>query len=160
MLSVSLSDLCSAFDTYAEKAAYQQQPLRIENNGISLIAISPAEYNRLLEASQSISQKAEQPKPTIYTPDTLKPILIPICQKYDIRRMSVFGSVARGEATEKSDVDLLFDCPKSWSYISLIGFHQVLEEALGCKVDFVTEGIDDKKFLERIKKDEVVIYER
>lgn len=47
-----------------------------------------------------------------YAVESLMPIQIPIAQRYDLKKMSVFGSIACGEATEKSNVDLLVDVPK------------------------------------------------
>ena len=44
-----------------------------------------------------------------YTIDELKEKTIPIAEHYGIRSMSIFGSYARGEADENSDVDLLVD---------------------------------------------------
>ena len=67
----------------------------------------------------------------------------------DLRRLGVkslrlFGSVARGEATDKSDVDLLvaFDGPATFSgFMALKNF---IEDLLGVRVDLVTEtGLRD-----------------
>ena len=43
----------------------------------------------------------------VYTIDELRQILTPIAGKYDIQAVYVFGSYARNEATENSDVDVL-----------------------------------------------------
>ncbi len=53
--------------------------------------------------------------------------------------LSIFGSLARGEATEESDVDLLLDIdPEArFSLLDLIALERETEEALGCKVDLV-----------------------
>ena len=56
-----------------------------------------------------------------------------------VKSLAVFGSVARGEATTSSDIDLLveFDCPVGlFEFIRLKLF---LENLSGCKVDLVTE---------------------
>jgi len=50
----------------------------------------------------------------------------------------VFGSAARGEDTEKSDLDLLLEVPKGTTLLDMIGLQQELEAALGLKVDVVT----------------------
>lgn len=96
----------------------------------------------------------------MYTVETLKPILVPIAKRHGVKRLSVFGSVARGEATEKSDVDLLADIPDGWGLFALGGFYADVDDALDCEVDLVTTGIEDRAFLERIQKDEVVLYEQ
>ena len=61
---------------------------------------------------------------------------------YNVR---VFGSVARGEADEKSDLDLLVDMEAGRSLFDLGGLLVYLEELLGCSVDVVTEkGLRDR----------------
>jgi len=52
----------------------------------------------------------------------------------------LFGSVARGEATETSDLDLLIEMEPERSLLDVIAIKQDLEELLGCKVDVVTEA--------------------
>lgn len=96
----------------------------------------------------------------MYTIETLKTTLSPIAKRYGLKKLSVFGSVARGEATEKSDVDLLVDAPRGWGLFELGGLYSEIENALSCSFDLVTTGIEDKQFLDRIRQDEVILYER
>ena len=72
----------------------------------------------------------------------------------------MFGSYARGEATSESDVDFFIDKGNIKGLLDFIGFIQDLEEKLKCHVDVVTTAIEDKKFLEMIKKDSVLLYEK
>jgi uncharacterized protein len=51
----------------------------------------------------------------------------------------IFGSVARGEATESSDVDILVDLDEDRSLLDQGGLLMDLRELLGCKVDVATE---------------------
>jgi predicted nucleotidyltransferase len=61
---------------------------------------------------------------------------------YNVR---VFGSVARGDANEQSDLDLLVDMEPGRSLFDLGGLLIALEELLGCSVDVVTEkGLRDR----------------
>jgi predicted nucleotidyltransferase len=61
---------------------------------------------------------------------------------YNVR---VFGSVARGDADEQSDLDLLVDMEAGRSLFDLGGLLTDLEELLGCSVDVVTEkGLRDR----------------
>ena len=55
---------------------------------------------------------------------------------YNVR---VFGSVARGEASSGSDLDLLVDLEPNRSLFDLGGLLADLEDLLGCRVDVVTE---------------------
>lgn len=96
----------------------------------------------------------------MYTIEDLKTILTPIAKQYGVNRLSVFGSVARGEATEKSDVDLLVDLPKGWGLLELSGMYVDIEETLNCSIDLVTTGIEDRQFLRKIQQDEVILYEQ
>lgn len=96
----------------------------------------------------------------MYTIEDLKTILTPIARRYGLQKLSVFGSVARGEATEKSDVDLLVDLPKGWGLFELGGLYSGIEEVLACPFDLVTTGIEDRQFLNRIRQDEVILYEQ
>lgn len=62
--------------------------------------------------------------------------------KYGIRSIRLFGSVARGSADEKSDVDFLVSTAPGVSLLSLGGFQMEAERLLGIKVDVVTaEGL-------------------
>ena len=49
----------------------------------------------------------------VYTTDQIRAIATPIAAAYDIKSMSLFGSYARGEATEDSDVDILIERARS-----------------------------------------------
>ncbi len=65
--------------------------------------------------------------------------ILALAAKHGAYNVRLFGSVARGEAGPKSDVDILIDLESDRSLLDQIGFGQDLEELLGCKVDVVTE---------------------
>ena len=54
--------------------------------------------------------------------------------------LAVFGSVARGEARDDSDVDLLVQAPPGTTLSRLSAFEETLEAILGCSVDLVSYG--------------------
>ena len=93
-----------------------------------------------------------------YTIDEIKAKAIPIAKKYGVKRLSLFGSYARGDADEKSDVDFLIDDGKMRGLIKYFGFVHSLENEFNCHVDVVTTGISDKEFLTAISNDEVMLY--
>lgn len=97
----------------------------------------------------------------MYTIEKIREKVIPIAKKYGVKKISLFGSYARGEADEKSDVDFLYDkgTGKIQSYFDYFDFVFDLENEFKCHVDAVSEGISDKNFLTEIKNDEVVLYE-
>ena len=94
-----------------------------------------------------------------YTMNEIREKSIPIAQKYGVNRLGLFGSYARGEANSASDLDFLIDEGQIRGLLQYMGFVLELEDAFGCHVDVVMDGIDDEAFLERIKEDEVVLYE-
>lgn len=65
--------------------------------------------------------------------------ILRLCAKYGARNIRVFGSVARGEADAKSDVDFLVEMEPGRSLLDLGGLQYELEELLGRRVDLVTE---------------------
>ena len=68
-----------------------------------------------------------------------------IAAKHGARNVRVFGSVARGEADSKSDIDFLVDMDAERSLFDLSRLLNDLEELLGRNVDVVTEkGLRDR----------------
>jgi uncharacterized protein len=65
--------------------------------------------------------------------------ILRIAAKYGARNVRVFGSVARGEADEASDLDFLVEMEPGRSLFDLGGLQTELETFLGCRVDVVTE---------------------
>ena len=97
----------------------------------------------------------------IYTIDEIRRKVVPIAKKYGVKRLSLFGSYARGEADDQSDVDFIFSKGngKIRGMLSYFAFVHDLEDELGCHVDLISDGISDKQFLSDIQEDEVLLYE-
>ncbi|MCL2813566.1 MAG: nucleotidyltransferase domain-containing protein [Oscillospiraceae bacterium] len=74
--------------------------------------------------------------------------------------MALFGSYARGEQKKTSDIDFWIDKGEIKGYFRLAGFQRELEENLLVPVDVLTTGALSDEFLERIKNEEIIIYER
>ena len=101
---------------------------------------------------------------------TLKEIsrkVTPIADKHNLNAVYVFGSYARGDATENSDIDLLIDRDQSniRGMLGMIAFQHELEEALRSKIDVVTtramrQDLDDTDFLETVEHEKRLVYER
>lgn len=66
--------------------------------------------------------------------------ILALAEAHGAGNIRVFGSIVRGENTERSDVDFLVQMNDGRSLWDLIGLTQNLEELLHCKVDVVTEG--------------------
>jgi predicted nucleotidyltransferase len=63
-----------------------------------------------------------------------------IAAKHGAHNLRIFGSAARGTASESSDVDILVELEDGRSLLDQVGLQQELEELLGRKVDVVVEG--------------------
>jgi len=96
--------------------------------------------------------------PEKYTIEDIKTIVAPIAQKYGVERVFLFGSYARGDAAENSDVDLRIDKGSLKGMFALCGLYTEIEEALRMKVDILTTGSLDADFLSRIQQEEVLLY--
>ena len=94
----------------------------------------------------------------IYSVNEIRDIVNPIASRYGIERIFLFGSYARGEAKEESDIDLRVDTGKLRGLFALGGLYADLEERLGKKLDLLTTRILDSRFLARIAKEEIQIY--
>ncbi len=69
---------------------------------------------------------------------------------YGVRRVRVFGSVARGTDDEQSDVDFLVELAPDRSLLDLGGFLYEVRSLLGTEVDVVTEKGLRKRIRERV----------
>lgn len=85
--------------------------------------------------------------------------LIEICRQNDVAKIGVFGSMARGEATDQSDIDLLVYFSKRKSLLALVALERQLSTALGRKVDLLTEAAISPYLRDRIRRELQVIYE-
>lgn len=65
----------------------------------------------------------------------LKPELI---KQYNVTRLALFGSTARGEARDNSDIDIVIDFDGPATSKCYFGVQFLLEDELGCSVDLVT----------------------
>ena len=65
--------------------------------------------------------------------------------KFNPTMIGIFGSYARNEHTDKSDLDVLIDFPTNLDLFELIGLEQDLPEALGISVDLITiKSVNDR----------------
>lgn len=71
-------------------------------------------------------------------------------QQYGIKSLSLFGSVARDEATGDSDIDLLVEFERPTGYFGLFALQHHLEKVLGCPVDLGTPDSLKPRIRERV----------
>ncbi|MER3436411.1 MAG: nucleotidyltransferase [Chloroflexota bacterium] len=79
--------------------------------------------------------------------------ILRICAKYGARNVRVFGSVARGEADEQSDLDFLVEMDSGRSLFDLGGLQYELEQLLGCQVDVVTDRGLKARIRDRVQRE-------
>lgn len=75
-------------------------------------------------------------KPTVEYINILRDYMAKNASKYSITRMGIFGSVARGEQTVGSDVDVYLETSKP-SMFALVHIKEDLQTLFGCNVDIV-----------------------
>lgn len=85
--------------------------------------------------------------------------IIPILKSQGVLKAALFGSVVRGEAKKRSDVDLLVSLKKDKTLLDFVGLKLELEEKLGRKVDIVEYAAIHPLLKERILDEQKIIYE-
>jgi uncharacterized protein len=85
--------------------------------------------------------------------------LVELCRQNDVQQVGVFGSSARGEADENSDIDLLISFSKRISLLQMVALERQFSHALGRKVDLLTEAAISPYLRDTIKRDVQVLYE-
>lgn len=84
--------------------------------------------------------------------------VIEILKRHGFRSPRIFGSAARSEDTDASDIDLLVEIPESgFELMALLRATSELAEALDTRVDLATEGILRPEVLDEIRREAVVL---
>jgi uncharacterized protein len=84
--------------------------------------------------------------------------LVDICRQNDVSMAGIFGSMARGEAKKKSDIDLLVRFSRPKSLLAVVRLERELSQVLGRKVDLLTEAAISPYLRERILHEVQVVY--
>jgi excisionase family DNA binding protein len=85
-------------------------------------------------------------RPRVRKPPTLeglrarRPRILALARERNLQNVRVFGSVARGDATPESDIDLIVDPLPGWSALDITELMFVLEQELGQRVDVAVVG--------------------
>ena len=79
--------------------------------------------------------------------------ILRVCAKYGAHNVRVFGSVARSEADEQSDIDFLVELEPGRTLFDLGGLQYDLEQLLGFRVDVVTERGLKPRIRERVLRE-------
>ncbi len=89
----------------------------------------------------------------------MKNIVMPILKEAGVTRSAFFGSYAKGEENDKSDVDIIVDFPRGRSLFDLSDLQFKLESALGKKTDAVTYKSLHPLLKNRILSEQITIFE-
>ena len=99
----------------------------------------------------------------VFTIDEIKRIIAPIARRYKVDRIYLFGSYARGEANESSDIDLCIDAIAIRGLFAIGALYADLQEAFGKDVDLITvrslKYNTDTNFIDNVAREQVLIYE-
>ena len=91
--------------------------------------------------------------------EEIKKKIISILIKHGIKKILVFGSYARNEATPKSDLDLIVEFPEGTSLLDHVGIEIELSEALNMKIDLLSRNGISPYIKNQVLKEAIVIYE-
>lgn len=86
-------------------------------------------------------------------------IIIETLKPYNPKRIGLFGSVARNEETENSDIDILYSFNSPITLFIKFSIVEALQSKLHKKVDFVAESSVHLKLKQYIFNDLQLIYE-
>lgn len=86
---------------------------------------------------------------------TVRHAILPIIEKARAKRAALFGSVARGDAGENSDVDILIDLPRPYGLFSFLTLKREMEDALGRSVDLIAYDTIKPAIRDRVIKEAV-----
>ena len=96
---------------------------------------------------------------SILTIKQIKQRIKPVMEKYQIKDIYLFGSYARGEANEDSDVDIYCDGGIIETLYEEVDFKEELEDALGKAVDVVFIGSKmDDYFKQQLDEDKIKLW--
>ena len=139
-------------DNY-NKANYKMFPFRVRKNDAKIIEKLTSEKN-MNKYIYSLIENDINSK--ILTIKQLKERILPILKKHNISEVYLFGSYARGEANNSSDVDIYCESGDIKTFIDQGYLEDELQEALGKEVDIVFIGSKmDAFFKSQLDKDKI-----
>ncbi len=95
----------------------------------------------------------------ILTMDEIKSVVKPLAKKYNVEAIYLFGSYARGEAEEDSDLDFLILCGRHCEPKMVFALQEELYQSLGKPIDAfeICEIDQDSEFYKTIQKERVLV---
>jgi len=95
----------------------------------------------------------------IFTLENINRLVKPLAAKYRVKEIYLFGSYARGEADEDSDLDFLVYGGEDFKLTNILALGEELREVLKKKVDVfeIREVNQDSDFYKTIMKEKVLV---
>ena len=113
----------------------------------------------LIDVKENSQNTGEKQKKTVNSLEEVKKLAIPILKAHKIKKAAVFGSFARGDFDDKSDVDILIEPPdEEFSLLDLARLKVSLEDVLGRQIDLVTYDSIYEPIKDRIMKESKPLY--
>jgi predicted nucleotidyltransferase len=100
----------------------------------------------------------------VYTIEEIKERIRPVAEKYNLPAVYLFGSYARGEADEKSDVDIMIDRTgtKIRTMLDLAAVFEDMKDSLNTEIDMITTySLDESRnlrFKKNVESEKLQIY--
>lgn len=96
---------------------------------------------------------------SVITLENITALVKPLTKKYHVKEMYLFGSYARGEADENSDLDFLVFGGQGFKLTSILALGEELREVLKKKVDIfeIREVNQDSEFYRTIMREKVLV---
>lgn len=118
----------------------------------ALLGISQPAVSQQLRASANLADV--HPETLI---EAAAPILRQVAAEQGFTRLAVFGSVARHQARDESDIDLLVEPPPATSISDLLAMRDLFERILGRSVDLMSYGGLKPKIDDDIRREAVLL---
>lgn len=133
-------------------AAYGKETVILEKHGKAVAAVVPMERIQAPGATES--------HPMGQVPIVPLKALKALCKKYRVHELLLFGSAARGEMKEGSDIDLLVEFMPSAKvgFMMLAGMQNELAALFGRKVDLVTKSGLKPSLREKVLSETKLLY--
>ena len=113
----------------------------------------------LIDVKENSQNTGEKQKKMVNSLEEVKKLAIPILKAHKIKKAAVFGSFARGDFDDKSDVDILIEPPdEEFSLLDLARLKVGLEDALRRQIDLVTYDSIYEPIKNRIMKENKTLY--
>ena len=84
--------------------------------------------------------------------------IVDYLKQYKVIEIGIFGSFARNEMTDKSDIDILVEYSRGTTILDIVKMKQELNELIGRKIDLVSKRAVRKRIMENILTDLQTVY--